>query len=196
MHEDRQTTPTGQASGFIPHAANASPRRLARHARGALLVLAAFALAGCTVSPVAPQASAPGPAPTQSADPHIEAALSLILTTPAPLPWTGGSAAAWWAHTGVTGIKVQSLSADGSIRAQCCTGGEITVDPTSLTLTPVELAAVLMHEARHAEGYRHTCGSMDQSFAEGGAWAVSAMAYEWLGEPDRGAIVRAHEFCD
>jgi hypothetical protein len=37
---------------------------------------------------------------------------------------------------------------------------------------------------------------MDQSFAEGGAWAVSAMAYEWLGEPDRGAIVRAHEFCD
>jgi hypothetical protein len=158
-----------------------------------LAVVASIALAGCAVSPLAPAPSAP--APTQSSDPHIEAALNLILTTSKPLPWTGGSGADWWAHTGVTGIKVQSLSADGSIRAQCCTDGEITLDPASLTLTPVELAAVLMHEARHAEGYRHTCGSMDQSFAEGGAWAISAMTYEWLGAPDRGAIVRAHEFC-
>jgi hypothetical protein len=193
MYDGRNDEPRLLASGFTLRTSTAPRRRRARASRLALAVVASVALTGCTVSPVAPASSAP--APTQSSDPHIEAALQLILTTSTPLPWTGGSAADWWAHTGVTGITVQPISADGSIRAQCCTNGEITIDPTSLTLTPVELAAVLMHEARHAEGYPHTCGSMDQSFAEGGAWAISAMTYEWLGAPDRGAIVRAHEFC-
>ena len=41
---------------------------------------------------------------------------------------------------------------------------------------------LLVHEARHAEGPRHTCGDNDCTFEEMGAWAYASTTVWWYGE--------------
>jgi hypothetical protein len=45
-----------------------------------------------------------------------------------------------------------------------------------------ELVVELVHEARHAEGFEHSCRALDDtSLAENGAWGVEIMLELWLG---------------
>jgi hypothetical protein len=52
------------------------------------------------------------------------------------------------------------------------------------------LVGLLVHEARHAEGYPHTCAydeaaggyTDDQTMEEMGAWAVNALFFQWIAD--------------
>lgn len=52
------------------------------------------------------------------------------------------------------------------------------------------LVGLLVHEARHGDGYFHNCGYSeaagafgdDQTMEEMGAWAVAALYYKWIAE--------------
>jgi hypothetical protein len=51
---------------------------------------------------------------------------------------------------------------------------------------------LLLHEARHAEGYRHTCPNEanDRTLEEGGANAVELLWLEHVGQHDAAAILQ------
>jgi hypothetical protein len=76
--------------------------------------------------------------------------------------------------------------------------GVITVSPAALASMPVEeIAAILAHELRHAQGYGHGCGLYrDSSHAERGAWAVHIEVLESLGVTDSAAYLRETAFCE
>jgi hypothetical protein len=42
------------------------------------------------------------------------------------------------------------------------------------------LTVLMIHEARHAEGYGHTCGTRARSVSELGAFGVQYWTYVWL----------------
>lgn len=50
----------------------------------------------------------------------------------------------------------------------------------------------VLHEARHIQGYRHTCGddTHDRTFEEGGAWAVHITYLEHAGFPIQADAIR------
>jgi hypothetical protein len=49
---------------------------------------------------------------------------------------------------------------------------------TPETMAIVKLAGVLLHEARHGEGFRHDCDGRDRTFTQGGAFAVQILYLE------------------
>jgi hypothetical protein len=120
----------------------------------------------------------------------------------APLPWTSLPLSEWF-RIAVGGIHFRS-DVDGS---SCCeAGGLITVmtansraddhscltagsdpDPKIWINSQVgcgveSFIALLAHEARHNEGYGHTCASNDNTINEMGAWAVEYYTLSFLAD--------------
>ena len=106
----------------------------------------------------------------------------------APLPWTDRSLFDWFGAA-VTEVKFRP---DAAV-SYCCDGpGVIVIKSSNMAFLESDLWAardgtgfglmslvgLLAHEARHAEGYWHTCGNLDQTLEEMGAWAIHH--YVWI----------------
>jgi len=121
----------------------------------------------------------------------------------APLPWTSLPLDAWFAQA-IHGVDFRN---DGPYSYCCEPGGVIVVETPNLSvLSPTYfydpdlktfrydvsgavrgLASLFIHEARHNQGYLHTCtsgaraGQNDNTIAELGAWGVEYYFLLWLG---------------
>jgi hypothetical protein len=106
-----------------------------------------------------------------------------------PLSWTTQSLYDWFVSN-VNGIRLR-----GDIEySSCCdpTGvinisvpglGIVYTDRWATPASPVGVngfVVLLVHEARHADGYPHTCGTDDKTLAEMGAWAVQYYLDQWF----------------
>jgi hypothetical protein len=110
-----------------------------------------------------------------------------------PLPWTDLQLFDWFSQA-VTGV-VFDRNAEFS---RCCDKeGHIVVQTQYLLAAQTELwvdsyhggagvaslLGMLVHEARHAEGFRHLCSKQagsDLNLGEMGAWAVENYLYLWI----------------
>ena len=101
-----------------------------------------------------------------------------------PLPWTDDSLYDWL-RDAVGGVHFASTG-----MSYCCKEGRVIVIAVGdlehpLTRTqgaPRGLIRVMAHEARHAEGFPHTCGTDDETFGELGAWALHHYVDLWVAE--------------
>jgi len=109
-----------------------------------------------------------------------------------PLPWTSKSLYSWL-NDSLVGIRFR----DNITYSYCCDpANTINVKVASnsyLMMTSrwvepelsgglMDLAVLFAHEARHANGYPHTCGSNDNTIAEMGAWAIQYYLTLWLSQ--------------
>jgi len=110
----------------------------------------------------------------------------------APLPWTNLTLDKWITHA-IHGVEF----INNAENSYCCLpGGVIAIQPKNLAVLSNAvalwdsvhwLAALFIHEARHNEGYVHTCttgpraGHNDNTIAELGAWGVEYYFTLWLG---------------
>lgn len=110
----------------------------------------------------------------------------------APLPWTDRSLFDWF---GAAVAEVR-FRPDATF-SYCCDGpGVLVIKSSSMAFLEsnlwvsrdgtgfglMSLVGLLAHEARHAEGYWHTCGNLDQTLDEMGAWAIHYYVWIWLAE--------------
>ncbi|HLB64839.1 MAG TPA: hypothetical protein VJJ46_08340 [Anaerolineales bacterium] len=128
----------------------------------------------------------------------------------APLPWTNLELYAWFTST-VNGIRFRG---DIEISSCCDSGGVMSIQTRNLAALTTDdwidpagaagmadLVVLFVHEARHNEGYSHTCGPDDNTMGEMGAWAVQAYLWDWLADhadpafltPDEGPANRYRE---
>lgn len=115
----------------------------------------------------------------------------------APLPWTAQNLDVWFAHA----IHGVAFRGDAQTSYCCDPGGVIVIQTNNLwVLTSTDdprpmwdevrsLAALFVHEARHNEGYGHTCGMKDNTVAELGAWGVEYDFLLWLGTHSDPAVI-------
>jgi hypothetical protein len=111
-----------------------------------------------------------------------------------PLPWTDRPLYAWLVSA-IRGIRFRSDISN----SYCCSPAgiiNVAVSPTASVvigngfLQPGGTAGFMflaVHEARHADGYPHTCGTRDRTVAEHGAWGVQYLLSQWLlehGDPE------------
>jgi hypothetical protein len=108
-----------------------------------------------------------------------------------PLPWTKQPLYQWFIGT-VKGIRFRADIANSS----CCdpprTLGiatpNLVIKYTDRWVEPAVhggldgFLLLLAHEARHAEGQPHTCGTKDRTPDEMGSWAVQYYLARWLAE--------------
>jgi hypothetical protein len=110
-----------------------------------------------------------------------------------PLPWTSAPLYQWLTSA-IRGIRLRNDIANPF----CCNPARVInlkigtteaipserwVDPALGAALGVHwLMPVIVHEARHADGYPHTCGSNDRSLEEMGGWAVHYYLTRWLAE--------------
>ena len=98
----------------------------------------------------------------------------------APFPWTSKPLYDWFVSA-VRGIRYNATSAFSF----CCDPpGYINIslqtwDFPATVETLTGLMSIFAHEARHNEGFGHTCGSFDQTISELGAIAVQYYLAEW-----------------
>jgi hypothetical protein len=113
----------------------------------------------------------------------------------APLPWTDKNMFRWFTDA-VTGIQFAKTQ-----YSHCCESPMDIVITTDITI-PDDIywdedgwgvrgfIGLLAHEARHAEGYPHTCAyseaaggyADDQTMEEMGAWAVNSLYFQWVAD--------------
>jgi hypothetical protein len=97
-----------------------------------------------------------------------------------PLPWTS-DLYAWFTST-VRGVRFRT---DIDAPVCCSPAGVINMtagNANSLwgTSIPDPPLAAMVHEARHADGYHHDCGPLDQNAEELGAWGVQYYLLVWI----------------
>ena len=108
-----------------------------------------------------------------------------------PLPWTDLPVYEWVRRTVPNGIAVHSTGSSSSCLR--CAGPIRVVYSSYESLRPTVfylVATLIVHEARHAEGYPHTCGRSasyfnqfvrDTSVSEMGGFGVHYLLAYWLG---------------
>lgn len=146
------------------------------------------ALASCeargSASPLAPAAVlAPLVVPSELAP-----ALALIDSDERRAPFLDDTAGAWFRRH-VRGVQIDA-SLPSNIRAQCCGPDRIIHWSTGWFPDPDNpgdvraAAAILIHEARHAQGFPHSCPDhrRDRTYDEGGAWAVHSAWLRHMGD--------------
>jgi hypothetical protein len=113
-----------------------------------------------------------------------------------PLPWTDQALDGWLAHA-IHGIDFRN----DTQYSYCCEVGDVIVVQTKTPLwvltanggetwrATLSLAALLVHEARHNEGYGHTCGPWDQTVSELGAWGLQYYFQLWVGTHSDPSVV-------
>ncbi len=108
-----------------------------------------------------------------------------------PLPWTKDSLYTWFTSA-IRGIRFRADITNSS----CCNPARtINIAATNLVTRYTDrwvepaigggldgFVLVLVHEARHSQGYPHTCGSKDQTPEELGSWGVQYYLGKWLAE--------------
>ncbi len=110
----------------------------------------------------------------------------------APLPWTDRLLFDWFADV-VNGITIRET--EGSY---CCDGPGVLVISSRISVQESNLwiardgndhglmvyVQLLIHEARHVEGFGHTCATEgdDKTLEEVGSWAVVYWFFTWLAE--------------
>ena len=114
------------------------------------------------------------------------------LTFSKPLPWTSKPLYDWLRGA----IKGMRFRADIALSYCCDPANTIDVriaDNQYTMLTDrwvepgrlgglVDLLVLLVHEARHNEGFLHDCGPNDKTIAQLGAWGVQYQLLTWLAE--------------
>ncbi len=96
------------------------------------------------------------------------------LTFDAPLPWTSESLYNWTIHS-ITGIRFRS-----DIQfSMCCEPANVLGIQTGVAIAhpelpvnpilPLSFIELVTHEARHNNGFGHSCGNNDQTVSEMGA---------------------------
>lgn len=163
-----------------------------------VVVVASVWVAGCSGSRTNPA----GPERVDlewSVPEALVPSLELIDSDPRAVPIVNEVAGAWFRRV-VRGVAIDS-TLPVHVRARCCGSDRIVrwgtgwiPDPSN----PVEVrlaAAILIHEARHAEGYLHTCpdGRRDRTAAEGGAWAVHAAWLRHMGDDATAGTILASD---
>ena len=107
-----------------------------------------------------------------------------------PLPWTTQTLGGWlYDETQIEGIRFRS----DITFSFCCDPpnylnlrADFAAQQTTRWINPQSgtgldgLILLIAHEARHNQGYLHTCGADDQTRAERGAWGVQYYLREWL----------------
>jgi len=140
---------------------------------------ACVVLAGCGSSPLAPSTFEPadlGPVVAYlEADPWVHPLLGETLGP--------------WVRRQLSSVRIYldpTLPADVGARASL-TSRELFWPPRNTDLSLTVQAAALIHEARHFEGYLHTCGTAglqgDKTMEERGAFAIQIVYLEHKGEP-------------
>jgi hypothetical protein len=107
----------------------------------------------------------------------------------APLPWTSLSLYDWFNQA------IDAVRFRGDIEYSYCCDPARTINIDAPHLTALEtdqwldpqqgegiqgLMVLLVHEARHSEGYWHTCGSLNTTIDEMGAFGMQYWTYMWL----------------
>lgn len=112
----------------------------------------------------------------------------------APLPWTNLPLDAWFPQA-IHGIDFRG---DTQNSYCCLSGGVIVIQTNNLAVLTKEmspwvsvrgLTTLFVHEARHNEGYPHTCGTWDKTIAELGSWGVQYYYKLWLGTHSDPAVI-------
>jgi hypothetical protein len=106
-----------------------------------------------------------------------------------PLPWTDKTLWEWF-RSAVWGVRIRT-----DIETHLCCApfrvinllGTIITDST----LPAEYVSMMVHEGRHADGPRHTCGgqmtefgrvfTLDQRVSDMGAFGVQYSVLQWIG---------------
>lgn len=108
-----------------------------------------------------------------------------------PVPWTAGTVYDWVRRTIPAGIVVESSG--NSYSCLGCSGPiHVAYSSQSLLGPTVDrlIVTLIVHEARHADGWPHTCGRdtsyfnafvRDRSVAEMGGFGVQYLLAYWLG---------------
>ena len=112
---------------------------------------------------------------------NVYRALLLMQTVQfdAPLPWTSRNLYQWL-RDAVAGIRIRTDIATNG----CCQPTRVInllgtgVDEDTLSYGYLEM---MVHEARHAEGRNHTCGTNDRTLSEMGAYGVQYSLMLWIG---------------
>jgi hypothetical protein len=107
------------------------------------------------------------------------------LTFDAPLPWTSSSVYQWMISS-IRGIRLR-----GDIGTSFCCDPAGTIDIQAQNLSALQfptdfrwvgtLIVLFVHEARHNNGFPHTCGTNDNTIAELGAWGTQYYMDLFLG---------------
>ncbi len=119
-----------------------------------------------------------------------------------PLPWTDKNLYQWFIDT-IDGIRFRA-DAQNSF---CCDPANViniqVAENSYIFLTGrwidppmggglMDTMVLFVHEARHNEGYGHTCnGQDDQTIAEMGSWGVQYYLLQWLAQHTDPAFFRA-----
>jgi concanavalin A-like lectin/glucanase superfamily protein len=109
-----------------------------------------------------------------------------------PLPWTKEPLYTWFVRN-IRGIRFRSDIANSA----CCDPARVLGIVTPNSRVPAFTSrwhepalggginvrlGLFVHEARHAEGKPHTCGTRDNTLDELGAWGVNYYLLRWLAE--------------
>ncbi|MGB7537685.1 MAG: hypothetical protein WBM17_04030 [Anaerolineales bacterium] len=115
-----------------------------------------------------------------------------VIRFDAPLPWTDKSLYPWFVDT-VDGIRFRT----GLANSFCCEPANViniqVADNSFIFLTDrwidpamggglMDTMVLYVHEARHNEGYVHTCNCDDNTIAEMGSWGVQYYLFQWLAQ--------------
>jgi hypothetical protein len=109
-----------------------------------------------------------------------------------PLPWTDKELYRWFIDT-IDGIRFRA----GIGNSFCCEPANViniqVADNSFIFLTDrwidpamggglMDTMVNFVHEARHNEGYAHTCDCDDNTIAEMGSWGVQYYLFQWLAQ--------------
>jgi hypothetical protein len=107
-----------------------------------------------------------------------------------PLPWTKEPLYRWLVGA-INGIRFRGDITNSS----CCNPERTVAITTAVSIRSTDrwvepamhggldgFILVLVHEARHAQGAIHTCGTKDRRLDEMGSWAVQYYLARWLAE--------------
>jgi len=121
------------------------------------------------------------------------------------LPWTNLSLYDWFVSV-IDGIRFRSdidmsfcCEPAGVINLKTWQPGVLSVWQTDLWINPAwnaglgDMMILLVHEARHNQGYGHTCGggTQDHTIDELGSWGVQYYLYLWLADHASPVFMRA-----
>ena len=94
-----------------------------------------------------------------------------------PLPWTNQPLWTWF-RTSITGIRIRNDIQNN----QCCQPpGTIHLLWNSVESTLPTYLEMMVHEARHASGPGHNCGTMDNKISDLGGFGAQYYLMQWLG---------------
>lgn len=140
--------------------------------RGAVIV--ALLTCGACSSPLEPSGAAKAPTAGHVVDPRLAPAWRLLASLPAR-EWTDGQTVGEWMD-GLPPVRVTVEWMGWSIAGYHHDHVVIVGSATLADQPTAVVAALLAHELRHADGYKHTCGDKDTP----GPWGAYAVQVDVL----------------